>query len=81
LFFVAIGLWAIVRALVSTTWRDPVMAAGLNGGGLIAVVIAIGCAVALVILTVRRRGPATNDADDLPLDPMGWPDPETRPPF
>ena len=34
LFFVAIGLWAIVRAFVSTTWRDPVVAAGLNAGGL-----------------------------------------------
>jgi len=81
LFFVAIGLWAIVRAFVSTTWRDPVVAAGLNAGGLIAVGIAIGCALALVILTVRRRGPATHDADDLPLDPIGWPDPETRPRF
>ena len=44
LFFVAIGLWAVVRAFVSTTWRDPVVAAGLNAGGLIAVGIAIGCA-------------------------------------
>ena len=33
---------------------------GLNAGGLIAVAIAIGCAIALVILTVRRRGPATD---------------------
>ena len=46
LFFVAIGLWAVVRAVVSTTWRDPVVAGGLNAGGLIAVGIAIGCAVA-----------------------------------
>jgi phosphatidylglycerol:prolipoprotein diacylglycerol transferase len=81
LFFIAIGLWAVVRAFVSTTWRDPLAAAGLNAGGLIAVGIAIGCGVALVILTVRRRGPATDDADDLPLDPLGWPDPETRPRF
>ena len=81
LFFVAIGLWAIVRALVSTTWRDPVVAAGLNAGGLIAIGIAIGCAVVLVILTVRRRGPATDDAEDQPVDTLGWPDPETRPRF
>ena len=81
LFFVAIGLWAIVRALVSTTWRDPVVAAGLNAGGLIAIGIAIGCAVVLVILTVRRRGPATDDADNQPVDTLGWPDPETRPRF
>ena len=81
LFFIAIGLWAIVRALVSTTWRDPVVAGGLNAGGLIAVGIAIGCAVALIILTVRRRRPATDDADDQAADTLGWPDPETRPPF
>lgn len=81
LFFVAIGLWAVVRAFVSTTWRDPVVAAGLNAGGLIAVGITIGCAFALVILTVRRRGPATDVTDDLPVDTMAWPDPETRPRF
>ena len=34
LFFVAIGLWAVARAVVSTTWRDPVVAGGLNAGGL-----------------------------------------------
>ena len=81
LFFVAIGLWAIVRAAVSTTWRDPLAAGGLNAGGLIAVGIAIGCAVALLILTARRRGPATDHADDQPVDTVGWPDPETRPRF
>ena len=26
LFYTAIGLWAVARALVSTTWRDPVVA-------------------------------------------------------
>jgi phosphatidylglycerol:prolipoprotein diacylglycerol transferase len=81
LFFVAIGLWAVVRAAVSTTWRDPLAAGGLNAGGLIAVGIAIGCAVALLILTVRRQGSAMDDADDQPVDTLAWPDPETRPPF
>jgi phosphatidylglycerol:prolipoprotein diacylglycerol transferase len=81
LFFFAIGLWAIVRAAVSTTWRDPLAAGDLNAGGLIAVGIAIGCAVALLILTVRRRGSATDDADDQPVDALVWPDPETRPRF
>jgi phosphatidylglycerol:prolipoprotein diacylglycerol transferase len=81
LFFVAIGLWAIVRAAASMTWRDPIATGGLNAGGLIAVGIAIGCAVALLILTVRRRGSATDDADDQPVDTLVWPDPETRPRF
>jgi prolipoprotein diacylglyceryltransferase len=80
LFFSAIGLWAIARALVSTTWRDPVEVAGLPAAGLIAVGIAIGCLVALVYLTVRRprgapepeSGPSTVSGD------VAWPDPETR---
>ena len=61
-FYVAIGLWAVARALVSTTWRDPVVAGGLNVAGLISVGIAIGCAVALVVLTIRNHGRAP-DAD------------------
>jgi phosphatidylglycerol:prolipoprotein diacylglycerol transferase len=81
LFFVGIGLWAVVRAVVSTTWRDPVVAAGLNAGGLIAVAIAVGCAVALVILTVRRRGAATDAPPANQADTVVWPDPETRPRF
>ena len=60
LFFVAIGAWALARALVSTTWRDPVVAGGLGAGGLIAVAIAIGSALALVILAIRGRRVASD---------------------
>ena len=80
LFFVAIGLWAAARAAVSTTWRDPVAAGGLPAGGLIAIAIAIGCALAFVIVSVRRRGGAA-DAIDPRADTVAWPDPETRPRF
>ena len=79
LFFVAIGSWAVARALVSTTWRDPVVGAGLNAGGLIAVGIAIGCAVVVVVLTVRRDA-AERSSRDTQQD-IAWPDPETRPRF
>jgi phosphatidylglycerol:prolipoprotein diacylglycerol transferase len=57
-FFLAIGLWAAVRAVVSTTWRDPVVAGGLNAGGIIAVGITLACALGLIVLSVRRRGRA-----------------------
>jgi prolipoprotein diacylglyceryltransferase len=82
LFYTAIGLWAIARAVVSTTWRDPTVAGGLDGGGLIAVGIAIACAFAVVWLTIRRwrapeAGPAGSDGAD-PRAELAWPDPETR---
>lgn len=78
-FFAAIGLWAVARALVSTTWRDPVVAGGLNAGGLIAIGIAVGCAVGLILLTVRRR--AARRASGEGHADVAWPDPETRPRF
>jgi phosphatidylglycerol---prolipoprotein diacylglyceryl transferase len=88
LFFTAIGLWAIARAVVSTTWRDPVVAGGLNASGLIAVAIAVGCAVALVIVTVRGHRSAAylpptgpRDEPDPRSDAIGWADPATRPRF
>ena len=59
LFYLAIGLWALARAAVSTTWRDPPVAAGLPAGGVIAVGIAIGCAILFVGITLMRASPAT----------------------
>jgi phosphatidylglycerol:prolipoprotein diacylglycerol transferase len=88
LFFAGIGLWAIGRAVISTTWRDPVIAGGLNASGLIAVGIALGCAVTLVIVTVRRLRSAADvppagprDSSDPHGDSIRWADPATRPPF
>ena len=85
LFFLGIGLWAVARAAISTTWRDPVVAGGLNAGGLIAVAIAVACGVLFVIMTIRRgeivevappAPPTTPTESDL-----AWPDPQTRPRF
>ena len=77
LFFAAIGLWAVARALVSTTWRDPAVTGNLNAAGLIAIAIAVTCAVALVVLTVRRHRTAGR-ADATPAGGLevAWPDPE-----
>jgi phosphatidylglycerol:prolipoprotein diacylglycerol transferase len=79
LFFAGIGLWAVARALVSTTWRDPVVAGGLNAGGLIAVAIAFGSALALLVIAVRRRRSSENATDQ--RVELAWPDPGTRPRF
>ncbi len=83
LFFVAIGLWAVVRAAVSTTWRDPLVAAGLTVAGLISVGIAVGSALMLVVLTVRAQATDSPPAGsgDASTDGLAWPDPETRPRF
>jgi len=81
LFFVAVGLWAAARVAVSTTWRDPVAAWGLNTGGLIAVGIVVGCLLALVAMTVRRRRGVARARRTDPRGDLAWPDPESRPPF
>jgi phosphatidylglycerol:prolipoprotein diacylglycerol transferase len=78
LFFAGIGLWAIARAAISTTWRDEVVVAGLPAGGLIAIAIALGCALAIVLIIVQRRRAAAAEAQGAEL---AWPDPETRPRF
>ena len=78
LFFVGIGVWALARTAVSTTWRDPIAAAGLEAGGLIALGIAAGCLVLLLYLTVLGRRPASSS--DAPLE-VSWPDPAARPRF
>jgi prolipoprotein diacylglyceryltransferase len=65
LLFVAIGLWALARAVVSTTWRDPPVAAGLNAGALIALAIAAACAIGLVLMVVRGPTPAPNERESI----------------
>ncbi len=75
---VALTGWCAVRAVVSLTWRDPVVIGGLPTGGLIAIVVCITAAAAAITLTVwwprreRARAAAAHPH---------WPDPETRPPF
>jgi prolipoprotein diacylglyceryltransferase len=83
LFFVAVGLWAVNRAVVSTTWRDPEVVAGLNAGGLIAIAIAIGCGLAFAVLTLRPRAPvaAAPPPSESSEPDLAWPDPQTRPRF
>jgi len=75
---VGIAGWAVVRAIVSTTWREPAVAGPLPTGGLVAVAIAVACIVGALVVSVwwprrtRERKAAAQPA---------WPDPETRPPF
>ena len=78
LLLIAIAGWALVRAVVSTTWRDPVVAGPLPVGGLVALGVAIGGIVATVLVpTWRPRRVRDGASTAAPV----WPDPETRPPF
>ena len=78
LFFVALGAWAVARAAVSLTWRDPSVVGGLGAAGLIALAIALGCTVATVVVARRRPG---SDGQDTAQPEIAWADPATRPRF
>ena len=63
-FFAGIALWAVARAVVSTTWRDPAEIGRLPAGGVLAIGIASVCIVALVALLIRARiAPPDTDPD------------------
>lgn len=79
LLLLAIAGWAAVRAAVSTTWRDPVVAGPLGVAGLLAAGLAVACLVMIVVLAVvaRRMAAAVGATSGEP----SWPDPATRPRF
>jgi prolipoprotein diacylglyceryltransferase len=74
----AVAGWAIVRAVVSTTWRDPTVLGPLPAGGLVAIAIAAGALVAAAWLSVWRPRQERESAE---AAQPSWPDPETRPRF
>jgi phosphatidylglycerol:prolipoprotein diacylglycerol transferase len=78
LFLGALGAVALVRAAVSLTWRDTVVAGPLNAGTLIAVSVALGCAVGWLLVARRQRGSSLEERD---RQEVGWADPEARPRF
>lgn len=74
---IALAGWAIARAAVSVTWRDPAIIGPLPVGGVLALAIAVGSLGALAVMTVwlPRRRLEAGDAGPT------WPDPEDRPRF
>jgi phosphatidylglycerol:prolipoprotein diacylglycerol transferase len=93
-FFLGLALWAIARALVAFTWRDPAVIGPFSTDQVLTIGVAI---VALMLLVIprsvgiareRRGGSAKGSADGggsttgIRTTPDGepdWPDPETRP--
>jgi phosphatidylglycerol:prolipoprotein diacylglycerol transferase len=73
LFLVALAAWALARAVVASTWRDPVVAGPLRAEQAIDLVVAVG-ALALAALAADRGRDAIDP--DAALDPE--PEPEPR---
>jgi prolipoprotein diacylglyceryltransferase len=73
IMLVALAAWALVRAAVSLTWRDPAVVWVLNAGTLIALGVAVGSMAAVVVRTLRGAGDI--DAPEAPEPVPAWPDP------
>jgi hypothetical protein len=54
-FLEAVGLWALIRAMVASTWRDPVVAGPFRVEQLIDLAIFVGCLAGVVMLVLRER--------------------------
>jgi phosphatidylglycerol:prolipoprotein diacylglycerol transferase len=67
LFLVAIAGWALGRAIVASTWRDPVVTGSFRTEQLIDVAVAVGAVALAVVLVAVQRGRAT--ASDVPDGP------------
>ena len=84
-FLLGVAMWAVARAIVATTWRDPAVAGPLNMGQVLALAVAAGMLVLLVVYSIvlRRRplepvvAPSPDEADD-PSSP-NWAEPTQRP--
>ena len=75
-FFVGLAAWALLRAVISVTWRDPTVALGLSAGGLISVGVAILSTAAIAWLAWPRPRMRDRRAAD-----VAWADSEARPPL
>jgi phosphatidylglycerol:prolipoprotein diacylglycerol transferase len=80
-FFVALGLWAVVRLLVAFTWRDPPVLGPIRADQLLSLAVLafsiLGFALAPRFLRRYVRQEEVRVAEGTPA----WPDPATRPPF
>ena len=54
-FLEAVGLWALCRAIVASTWRDPVVAGPFRVEQVIDLVIFVGCVAGVIVLVLRER--------------------------
>ncbi len=65
LFVVGLGLWALARAIVAATWRDPLIIGPLRMEQVIDVVVGAGAASLVAWLTVRDRRGGNDPAPEI----------------
>ncbi len=61
LFLVALGLWALARAVVASTWRDPLVVGPLRAEQVIDLAVAAGAAVVALLLARSARRAVDDD--------------------
>jgi phosphatidylglycerol:prolipoprotein diacylglycerol transferase len=54
-FLLAVGLWALVRAFIASTWRDPVTVGPFTTEQVLCLLIVAGCAIGFALLIRRER--------------------------
>jgi len=66
-FFFALALWALGRAVVAGTWRDPVASGPFRLGQVLDLALAAAAAAMLALVVIRafrRRGQSSTGSDD-----------------
>lgn len=61
LFLVGLGLWALARAVVASTWRDQLVVGPFRAEQIIDLVVAAGAAVVALLLSRSARGALDGD--------------------
>ncbi len=73
LLLVALGGWALVRVLVASTWRDPVVLGPFRTNQLVDLAIVGGCLLAFLALGRASRRAGRQSQDEATVE---WPEPE-----
>lgn len=77
-FFLGLGAWGLLRAVISGSWRDEPVALGLNAGGLIAILVVLISTVGFAWFATV--GPRLEERTRRAAE-VRWADPEARPRF
>ncbi len=84
-FLLGIALWAVARAAVASTWRDPAVLGPLGMEQVVCLVIATVAVVLLAVEAARRRrgggaaGERRESAGSSSEGEPAWPEPSSRP--